>query len=122
MIRISPAIEHHLFDPSRYGPLAQELPNRKTRGHLAALFDGDVLCPVAHSNQRPTRHVVNDLRVDVLERPINGHTGTLDGPMDFLADAKMTAVPPLAPRLRLVNRPHALTPVFPALVRPCSPT
>src|SRR5688572_25148789 len=88
-------------------------------GLLRLLPGGDAR--VRDSQNGPLRAIVDELRVDVLDRAIHHEARTFRRAAHLLADAQVPLVPLLGARLRLVNRSHYLAPALPAFRRICSP-
>src|SRR5436190_9544926 len=116
VILVPGTVEHDLRDPRILGPGSDAL------AHLDRL-----LCLLArrqvvarHSHQRATRHVVDDLRRDMLERTENHQARPLRRPRNLLADAEMAAIALLFASLRNTWHDY-LPPALPALRRMTSP-
>src|SRR3954467_12648536 len=116
VIFVSRAVEHDARDPRFLGAGRELLPD------LARLLD---LLPLelraGDRHQRTRRLVVDQLRVDVLQRAEHDETRTLGRALHLLADAEMAAIPLLGTRLRNCHLGHYLPPALPAFRRICSP-
>src|SRR5688500_18740960 len=117
VISVSSAVEDDLRDARVLCPGGESLAD--FRGSLGLLPLGDA--GVRDGQDSPLRAIVDELRVDVLDRAVNDETRTLRGTRHLLAHAQMPLVALLGARLRLVNRSHYLAPALPALRRICSP-
>src|SRR5215203_3898481 len=103
VISVSCSIEHDAGEPSVLRPLRDELPHFR---RLLALLPGQLV--IRYGRERTVRRVVDQLRVDVLERAKHHETRTLRGPRHALAHAQMAAIAQLLPTLRPANLAHLL--------------
>src|SRR5689334_1527836 len=115
MITITRAVEHHPGDACRFRLRRQELAHSLGTTHLAGAVGREPLAQVAHAEQGGAELVVDELRVDVLERAEHHEPRPLGGAGDPLPDPQVAAVAQLGTALRGMNRAHYLAPVFPAL-------
>src|ERR1043166_6158882 len=114
VILITSPVEHDLRDARGLRTLGDPLAH--FGGLLGLLLRLDV--EIADRGDGMIARVVDELRVDVLERAENDETWTLLGAGDLPPDPHM---PPLALRRRAVGSAHYLPPALPALRRMTSP-
>src|SRR5687767_2132630 len=117
VISVSSAVEDDLRDSRVLGLRGQSLAH--LGGPLRLLPLGDA--GIRDGHEGPLCAIVDELRVDVLDRAVDDQPRTLRGTRHLLAHAKVPLVALLGARLRLVNRSHYLAPALPAFRRTCSP-
>src|SRR6185312_5958617 len=104
VVSVPRSIEHDAADACCLRALRDRLSDGRRAFLLFAIAHGKI----GHREQRAVRHVVDDLRVDVLERAPDNQTRALRRAFDALAHAQLAAVQTLRARFRLVNRFHRL--------------
>src|SRR5690606_13798262 len=105
-ILIAGTIEHHAGDPGGLGLLGEQLADGVGASDLALAFDADPLAAVGGAQQGHAAIVVDQLRVDVLERTVDHQTRPLGGAGDALANPQVSPLATLPFGLRRMDRPH----------------
>src|SRR6185503_5996136 len=113
---VARAVEHDFRDPRVLRPGSDALANLERLLRLLARLE----IGAGHRRQRAARHVVDELRRDVLERAEDDETRTLRRSAHLLAYAQMSARALLFTRL-CDSRHGYLPPALPALRRITSP-
>src|SRR5688572_25216462 len=117
VISVSSAVEDDLRDSRVLRLRGQSLADLGRPLRLLPRRDAGI----GNGQNRPLRAVVDELRVDVLDRAVHHEARTLGAATDLLPHAQVPLVALLSARLRLVNRSHYLAPALPAFRRICSP-
>src|SRR5437879_4700750 len=100
VVLVAAAIEHYPLDPAALGVLREERADHLRRGDVAAgtVLDPERRAPAVHREDRPTRVVIDELRVDVVEAPEHREAGSRRGPAHVAPDPAVSEVarhPPL---------------------------
>src|SRR5439155_218342 len=93
VVFVAAAIEHHPLDPAALGLLREERADHLRRGDVAAgsVLGPERLAPAVDREDRPTRVVVDELRVDVVEAPEHREAGSRRGPAHAAPDLATVA-------------------------------
>src|SRR5881628_1284188 len=102
VVLVAAAIEHHPLDPATLGVLREERADHLRRGDVAAgtVLGPKRLAPSVDREERPTRVVVDELSVDVVEAPEHREARPRRGPAHVPPDPPMSEVARHAPLLR----------------------